>query len=432
MVYKVAFVLGVGIWRALASAQEPMTLEQAVEIAKKNAFAVLTAQEEVRRAGGAMAEAKGALLPKLTLDARYTRFVESQSVIIDPNEPPVVIRPIDQKSLALSLSQPIDIFNVSSVAVAAARSLYLASQAELKDAVDRAALEAKDSFFGVLRTEEIVKVATDKIASVQEALRVAKLKNQEGAAAKFDVIRFQSDLANAEQQRIQAENDLDTAKSRFNVALARDIETPVSLVKPAEQPKVALSLEELTAKAVDTRPDLLAAKRRLKYQEQFRIFRQREGLPTLNLSGNVSYNPDVGGFGGASNDASATLALSVPILEGGVHRARITQAKAEEEKAKIEVNRQTLAVTREVRDAYLDVEAARQQIATAQQALELAQEALRIARLRYEAGVGIPLELSDANAQLSSAQTNFVNATYAYRDAVSKLQQAVGSEDIIQ
>jgi outer membrane protein TolC len=198
------------------------------------------------------------------------------------------------------------------------------------------------------------------------------------------------------------------------------------------QPKVALSLEELTAKAVETRPDLLAAKRRLKYQEQFRIFRQREGLPTLNLSGNVSYNPDVGGFRGASNDASATLALSVPILEGGVHRARITQAKAEEEKAKIEVNRQTLAVTREVRDAYLDVEAARQQIETAQQALELAQEALRIARLRYEAGVRIPLELSDANAQLSSAQTNFVNATYAYRDAVSKLQQAVGSEDIIQ
>jgi outer membrane protein TolC len=49
--------------------------------------------------------------------------------------------------------------------------------------------------------------------------------------------------------------------------------------------------------------------------------------------------------------------------------------------------------------------------------------------LRYQEGVGTPVEISDANTQFVSARTAVVNAIYQYRIAVSNLQRAVGSEE---
>ena len=62
--------------------------------------------------------------------------------------------------------------------------------------------------------------------------------------------------------------------------------------------------------------------------------------------------------------------------------------------------------------------------------MEFAREALRIANVRYGAGVGTTVEISDAQVQFVNARTALVNATYAYWQAVSNLQLAVGSEEI--
>jgi outer membrane protein TolC len=86
-------------------------------------------------------------------------------------------------------------------------------------------------------------------------------------------------------------------------------------------------------------------------------------------------------------------------------------------------------VTLEVKQAYLNLQSAEQQIETAQKGLVAAREALRVANLRYQEGVGTPVEVSDANAQFVAARTAVVNAIYQYRIAVSNLQRAVGSEE---
>lgn len=70
-------------------------------------------------------------------------------------------------------------------------------------------------------------------------------------------------------------------------------------------------------------------------------------------------------------------------------------------------------------------------MAVANQALSQAREAFQLARVRYNAGVarvGISplLEVSNAQAALTLAENNQVNALYDYNQSRAQLDRAVG------
>ena len=183
------------------------------------------------------------------------------------------------------------------------------------------------------------------------------------------------------------------------------------------------------AKAKVSRPELIAAQRRLDYQNRLRRAREKGNLPALNLSGGFSYDPEGSGLGGATDSLSATAQLSFPIFDGGLNRSLVRQARADEQSAKIALDQATLGVTLEVRQAHLNLVSAAQQIQTAGRALESAREALRVATVRYREGVSTPLELSDATTQFVAARTAVVDSIFRYRIAVANLQRAIGSEE---
>ena len=424
-----AFAALIAPMMALGQEAQPLTLEQAVQIAKKNAYEVLLAEQDVEFAKGGVAQAKSALLPKLNATANYTRFTSEITAVLDPKQPPIVIRPLDQTSIGLQLIQAIDVWGVSGLALSGARALEGAALASLVAALNDVGLRAKTTFMDVLRTDELLQVAEERVVNVSEQLRVARVRNEAGETARFDVIRFEAELAAAEQERLQALNNTLLAEASFNQALARDVSTPVELVPPAELIRVSASLEQLTEVAKKARPELIAAQRRLDYQNRVRRAQEKRNLPALNLTGNFNYDPEGSGLGAATDSLSATLQLSMPIFDGGLNRSLVKQARANEDKAKIFLDQATLGVTLEVRQAYLNMQSAEARIQTAARALDSAREALRVANLRYQEGVGTPVELSDANTQFVAARTAVVDAIYAYRIAVANLQRAIGSEE---
>ncbi|MDQ2985307.1 MAG: TolC family protein [Armatimonadota bacterium] len=415
----------------LAIGQEaaPLTLEEAVRIAKQNAYAVLSAEQDVEFAKGGVQQARSALLPKLNANGTYTRYTSEISAVLDPKQPPIIIRPLDQKSIALQLVQAVDIWGISGLALGGARALEASALAMLSATLNDVALKAKTTFLDVLRTDELLQVAEERVVNVTEHLRVAKVRNEAGQTAKFDVFRFEAELASSEQERLQALNNALLAEASFNEALSRDVSTPVELIPPTDIIRVDKTIEELTEKAKESRPELIAAQRRFDFQNRLRRAREKGNLPALNLTGNFSYDPEASGLGGASDSISATAALSFPIFDGGLNRSLVRQARADETKAKIALDQATLGVTLEVKQAHLNLISAEKQVETAEKGLISAREALRVAELRYQEGVGTPLEVSDANAQFVAARTAVVNAVFQYRIAVSNLQRAVGSEE---
>ena len=89
-------------------------------------------------------------------------------------------------------------------------------------------------------------------------------------------------------------------------------------------------------------------------------------------------------------------------------------------------------VTLDVQQAYLGILQATEQVRVANQVLSAAKTAFDIAVVRYTTGVsstaGISplLEVSDAQAALTLAEQNQVNALYDYNTARAQLDRAVG------
>ena len=142
-------------------------------------------------------------------------------------------------------------------------------------ALNDVGLRAKTTFMDVLRTDELLQVAEERVVNVSEQLRVARVRNEAGETARFDVIRFEAELAAAEQERLPALNNTLLAEASFNQALSRDVSTPVELVPPADLIRVSASLEQLTEVAKKARPELIAAQRRLDYQNRVRRAQER-------------------------------------------------------------------------------------------------------------------------------------------------------------
>lgn len=418
---------GAGAW---AQQVERLTLDEAVKIAKSRSYDVEAARADARRAKAVVSEAQASLIPQLSFNANYTRYTNEHSVQFDPSQPPIVVRPIDRASLNLQLNQPIDLFGVSRLALRGAKSLQQASEALVVSVSNNVELRVKNAFFDVLRAQELAAVADERVKNAQDQRELARKRVDAGTAPRYDIVRFDSEVATAEQQRITALNNVELAKANFNEALSRDVTTQFELVAPTGLPEVHLTLEKLLVKAGAQRPDIQAAKLRHRYQSAFTSARQRENLPTINLTGTSTLDPQAAGLSGERNVTYGTAVLSFPIFDAGRNRARVAQARAEEDKSRIAVQQAILSAELEVKQAYLNVMSAKESIRSATANVESAREVLRIARVRYEAEVATPYEISDANLQYVNAQTALVNATYAYWQAIAALQRATASEDV--
>ena len=80
----------------------------------------------------------------------------------------------------------------------------------------------------------------------------------------------------------------------------------------------------------------------------------------------------------------------------------------------------------DVRQAYLNLQAAEASIATAELASKQSKENLDLANGRYAAGVGSPIEVSDAFATYVTSQANYTNALANYKTSQASIEKAMG------
>ena len=74
----------------------------------------------------------------------------------------------------------------------------------------------------------------------------------------------------------------------------------------------------------------------------------------------------------------------------------------------------------------MTLRAAEDAIPTAKLGVEQAQENLDIANGRYAAGVGNPIEVTDAEVGLANARTSYIQSLYADKVAIAALEKAMG------
>ncbi len=412
------------------TAQGPLTIDEAAAIAEQNAFATRISESNVEKNRQIVSENKGALGPKVTVNGTYTRFAKEISTQFSPTSPPIVIQPIDTKTLSATASIPIDIMGNMHRLVSASQATLRASQNTLLATRSDQRLAAKQAFLAVLRAQATVGVQNQALIDAQERLSQAQKELAAGTVAPVDEKRFEAQVAQAKSDLITAQNALDLAKQTFNQTLARPIETPVDLVEPAALPIVPSNVPGLVETGQKQRPEVRSLQATIESLADIRRATEAGMNPSLTFSLNNQRNLDATGFTASAETTTGVLALSIPIFDSGVTRDRVKAARQDELQAKIQLEQLELGISEEVRAAVTNLSSASSRLDNARQQVALAEEVYRLSKIRQDAGEGTYVEVIDAETQLTQARNSLVSARYDYLTAYSQLQRAIGSDDV--
>ena len=125
-------------------------------------------------------------------------------------------------------------------------------------------------------------------------------------------------------------------------------------------------------------------------------------------------------FLGVQIDWELADGLGIPTV------SRINQARYQANLAKIVLNKINQNIEQEVRTAYLNVQANEKLLDVTKRRVNAASEALRLAKLRLENGVGINLELLNAQKQYADALASEVDAVINYNNSQAELLHSLG------
>jgi outer membrane protein TolC len=421
-----AFKIAFAALQAPSGQSGPLTLDEALRIAEQNAFAIKLQEAIVEQNRQRVAEARGNMGPRVTLSGTYTRWSEQGTSNFGGQT--VVTQPIDNKSVNVIATMPIDIAGNLRRQVNAARENEQASRDLLRASVNDVRLSTKQAYFAVLRAEGLVRVAEQSVRSREEWLSQARKLYEQQQIARVDVTRYENDLSQAQADLINARNQLQLAQQQFNLVLARPIETPVELATVGELPAVSTGTDDLVTLAQAQRPEVLALGNTLEALANVRRAQEAGMNPSLSVSLQHQRTIDAQGFSARNEQTYGTLNLGIPLFDSGVTRARVRAARQDEERARINLSQTKLVISQEVRTALANMGSARARLDNAERQVLLAAEVLRLARVKQEAGTGTYVEIVDAETALTNARNALVAARYDYLTSYAQLQRAVGND----
>lgn len=407
-----------------ASFQGPatLTLDDAIRIAEQNAFGVRAAQADLERSRQRVREVKGRLGPRVDTNHSYTRYDE------EIRAGGGVVRPIDQTQSQVVVSMPLDITGVLKRGVRASESTIEVARENLNAEKNDLKYEVRAAYFDVLQAEAQVKVFDETLNTTKKRLRNTELEYQAGSKAKVDVLRFQTQVQQAESDLIAAKNFAALARNAFNNVLGRPIETPFDLAEAPPLPRFEVDEVAMTGLAVASRPELKAFQANQKVLELIRAAEEGGLYPSLSISAVHSRDWKATGSGSSSSTTFGQITLSIPAFDSGVTRSRVRAARQDEEQNRIRFEQTQLGISLEVRQAVTSLVNAKARLDSAAKQVEFAAESFRLANLRYEAGEGILLEVTDAQTELTRARTAQVTANYDYLRSFAQLQRAMGAD----
>jgi len=245
---------------------------------------------------------------------------------------------------------------------------------------------------------------------------------------KSEVLLAKVRLAEVEEMRLKAENSLKTAKAALNMAMGRDLGTPVTLSDTLTAEPFDTPLDELIAAARENRPDLAAMTSNIQGLEAAKKAEMGGYLPTVNFIGR--YDMDQERFLQEGGESYTLLGVaSWNIFDGLYTTNSVDAAGADLLAARHSYEMMSDGVELEVRRAYYSLDEARLRIDAATEAVGEGEESLRILRRRFGQGMARTIDVLDAETALTRARTNRARAMYDYNVSLVRLRLAAGLLD---
>ncbi len=392
-----------------------LTLQQCVDIALKQSPAISAAAYAVNAADARVGQARSAYYPQVSLSGSYSKY----SLAVDPTNQSQNLYQGDA-----TLTQNIYDFGRTPSQVRIQRLNEDASRADQKNTVSQVVFGVKQAYYSLLQAGKNRDVAVDTVKLTKDQLDQAKGFYDAGVKSKYDVTSAEVNLSNAKLAKIRAENAVSVAGVTLKNAMGAPDIPDFAIEDTLAFQKYPVTFDDAVQRAYANRPDLQSVQAKKDAFDESVSLARSGYYPTL--SGNANYTRSGNTFVPEQSGWSAGVMLTFPLFNGFLTNYQVKEAKENlnAQKANEEALRQSILL--DVQQSYLNLLALEDGVAVAELTVQQAQENYDIVNGRYSAGVGSPLDVTNALVGLANAKTNYIAALANYMVAEAALLKAMG------
>ena len=419
---------------SLSISSQAGTLETCIKTALENNPGIQAGITRINEARYMIKQAESAYYPRLYLSGAYSmtdnptqafmlalnqKDLDMTDPDFDPNDPDQ----IDNMRLSLGMKYRFYDGGINAIQVQMAKEGKTLRELGLRAVQNELIHQVTRGYYGVLQSQSFVAVQEESVKSLEESLRVARVRFNAGSAVKTDVLNLEVKLAQAREDNIRAKNGVKLSIASLNTAIGSDLISSGGIPVPARE-EVREKPQDLDFSVIENRPELKATLTMSSIKEKSYQKVSREYRPTMSAFG--SYDFDSGDFSEFENSYLMGVMAEWEFFDGYQRPNKARAAKADWQTAKTETLKARNDLRLDLQQAYLKAMDAWERLEVSEKSIESASEALRITIELYKEGVADITVLLTAQVGLAAQKTRSVAAYYDYLTALSNYDRARG------
>ena len=416
---------------ALAEGALRLTIDETVAEALRVNDQLRAARYRAEGAEDMARSARGRLLPALNASNTWQHWDGPFVISLAPPgtpSPGVIARNVNSDTFTVAAQQPVLGLLHRERDLKSSNASADASRADEADAQSQLGEQVRTTYLRLFEAKAGVAIADASIEQLQKQVQDAQARYNAGTITKADLLRFQTAVANAQQQRIQAATSAQTARQALLTYLARNPEDPsLDFVEPEDLEQQAAvhpteSVDEQINRALKNRPEVQRAQKQAEAARANSQARLYELLPEVDVQAAYAYNR--GSLFQPENSSFIGVVASWPFWTWGArwYAAQSAQRQADAADSLLENARKQVAYDVSSKASLLEAQFVAVQVA--ETAIASAEEAYRVTSAQVSAGTATTTDLLDAQSALTTARANLARARYERSIARVSLDRA--------
>jgi outer membrane protein TolC len=304
----------------------------------------------------------------------------------------------------------------------------------LRNTVDQTIANVKTQFYQVIVNRELIVVQEDSVNLLDSQLKDQQNRFEAGTVPRFNVLQAQVQLYNQIPQLIAARNNYRISVLTLAKTLGLDFNPARGNTAPmratGDLPYVPRKVDLLAAIEEGKRNRPFLKEQRANVLNAIEQVHVAIGswLPNINATGGGAWVSSSinSSFGDVSKGWLTTVTGSWPIWDSGMAWGKIKQQRAILSQQEITYDDDVRQVELEIQQAASNLQQNRELIVATEKNLETAAEALRLSKARLDAGAGTQLDVLNAQTQLTTAQSNYLQALFGYNQSLAEFDRVTG------
>ena len=424
MKMRIAIILLAAIGLCIPSqAQRKLTLQECLKIGIENNLSLKTAEGEIKKGKLTISENRSRLLPQINMVASFNDNFAPPVSVTDGTAygKKYNVTKTLQYNAAAGVQLQMPLYNqMALTAMDLARLVDHINELSYEKAKEDLIMQISKMYFMAQNTEEQIALVHDNIRRMKELRDITVAFFDNGMAIEVDVKRVN---LNIESMQVQYDNACSMLEQQYNMlkyVLDYDLNEKIAVVVDDARVPDATAYGGLDTNLYE----LQLLQNKVTLAEKQKKMAQQEYLPTLALTGNVMYSAYTDKFknwfhSGESNHWYGSnglgISLRVPIFDGFGRRSKVRKAQIDIDNARIGYEDAYKGMQAQYVNALNDLDNNRRNYTKQKDNYALADDVYKVTTDRYREGIASMTEVLQDEIQLSSAQNNYLTASYNYK-----------------